>query len=202
VNILNNILEGNRGIGMLVNSGAVVRIEGNTFESTGGPAIVANAIEVLTIRSNYMEGNNRFNTNTTFDGGWPIGPAFRFANERGGVHVCSDIVLSGASWQGFVPTAALNISTSSTVNPCSAVTIENNYHNVITSRCVFSTYSGVWAAAASDLAMSSSKADCSFAPEPGPPHCQAVGGPNASVAQTSRNSGWTQNASLKMDADA
>ena len=35
VNILNNILEGNRGIGLLVNSGAVVRIEGNTFESTG-----------------------------------------------------------------------------------------------------------------------------------------------------------------------
>ena len=68
-------------------------------------------------------------------------------------------------------------------------------HNVIISRCQFDTYSGVWAAAVSDLAMSSSKADCSFAPEPGPKHCQPVGGPNASVAQTARNSGWTQNAS-------
>ena len=53
----------------------------------------------------------------------------------------------------------------------------------------------MFAAAVSDLAMSSSKADCSFAPEPGPKHCQPVGGPNASVAQTARNSGWTQNAS-------
>ena len=68
-------------------------------------------------------------------------------------------------------------------------------HNVIISRCQFDTYSGVFAAAVSDLAMSSSKADCSFAPEPGPKHCQPVGGPNASVAQTARNSGWTQNAS-------
>ena len=86
--------------------------------------MVANAIEVLTIRSNYMEGNNRFNTNTTFDGGNPIGPPFRFANDRGGVHVCSDIVLSGAPWPEFVPTQSLNISAAA--NPCSAVTIENN----------------------------------------------------------------------------
>ena len=86
--------------------------------------MVANAIEVLTIRSNYLEGNNRFNTNTTFAGGNPIGPPFRFANDRGGVHVCSDIVLSGAPWPEFVPTQSLNLSAAA--NPCSAVTIENN----------------------------------------------------------------------------
>ena len=71
-----------------------------------------------------MEGNNLFNTNTTFDGGNPIGPSFRFANDRGGVHVCSDIVLSGAPWPEFVPTQSLNLSAAA--NPCSAVTIENN----------------------------------------------------------------------------
>lgn len=44
VNVLDNNMEGNAGIGIVANYGAGLRIEGNCMESQGGPAIVANEV--------------------------------------------------------------------------------------------------------------------------------------------------------------
>ena len=113
------------------------------------------------------------------------------------MHLCTDIVLSGSPWQDFLPQAPLNLSME---RPCNSVTIESNYHNVIISRCFFGTYSGVWAAAVSELAVTSSVCACSWAPEPGPRNCRAVGGPSATAAIVLRNTGWTENSTtLKTD---
>ena len=38
---------------VLINYGASVRVEGNSLESQGGPAIFANAVEGLSIKNNY-----------------------------------------------------------------------------------------------------------------------------------------------------
>lgn len=46
--------EGNYGVGIVVNSGAMVRLEGNEFESQGGPGIIVNSVSALTARSNYF----------------------------------------------------------------------------------------------------------------------------------------------------
>lgn len=54
------------GVGIVVNTGSMVRIEGNTFEKLAGPAIVANQINALTIRENYFEGNNMLPTAFVF----------------------------------------------------------------------------------------------------------------------------------------
>ena len=54
VNVVDGNFEGNYGVGVIVNSGAMVRLEGNEFESQGGPAIIVNAVSALTIRSNYF----------------------------------------------------------------------------------------------------------------------------------------------------
>ena len=59
VNVVDGNFEGNYGVGIIVNSGAMVRLEGNEFESMGGPGIISNAISALTIRSNNFEANNQ-----------------------------------------------------------------------------------------------------------------------------------------------
>ena len=50
VNVVDCNYEGNTGVGIIVSGGAMVRIEGNEFESQGGPGIVANSIRALTLR--------------------------------------------------------------------------------------------------------------------------------------------------------
>jgi hypothetical protein len=58
VSCVDGNFETNFGAGVIVNSGAAVRLEGNDFESMGGPAIIANGISALSVRSNYFEANN------------------------------------------------------------------------------------------------------------------------------------------------
>ena len=53
-----NIVESNfdeNGAGIIVSSGAMVRIEGNCMEGNTGPGIIANNIRSLNIRANYFE---------------------------------------------------------------------------------------------------------------------------------------------------
>ena len=50
VNVVDGNFESNKGVGIIVSGGAMVRIEGNEFESQGGPGIVANNIRALTLR--------------------------------------------------------------------------------------------------------------------------------------------------------
>ena len=52
-----NVVDGNfecNGVGIVANSGSMVRLEGNDFESHGGPAIIVNEVSALTVRSNYF----------------------------------------------------------------------------------------------------------------------------------------------------
>lgn len=58
VNCVDGNFEGNYGVGIVVNSGAMVRLEGNEFESQGGPGIIVNSVSALTVRSNYFVRNN------------------------------------------------------------------------------------------------------------------------------------------------
>jgi hypothetical protein len=58
VNIMDNAFEGNQGLGIVINEGVQVRVQGNVFESLGGPAIFARAVAALIITSNYFEANN------------------------------------------------------------------------------------------------------------------------------------------------
>ena len=60
VNVIDGNFERNYGVGLIVNSGVMVRIEGNCFEAQGGPAIIASNVGALTLRSNYFEENNRY----------------------------------------------------------------------------------------------------------------------------------------------
>merc|ERR1711924_412229 len=91
INVVDCNFEGNHAIGVIVNSGAMVRLEGNEFELHGGPAIVANTIRALTVRSNYFEANNANNRSVSF------------FDHHSGVRedVCTDVLLNGAN--GFVP---------------------------------------------------------------------------------------------------
>ena len=49
-----------------MSTGEAVRIEGNEFESMGGPAIFANAVGALAIRSNYFEANEQRGNDSAF----------------------------------------------------------------------------------------------------------------------------------------
>jgi hypothetical protein len=60
VNVIDSNFERNYGAGLIVNSGSMVRIEGNVFEAMGGPAVVVSNVHALTLRSNYFEENNRY----------------------------------------------------------------------------------------------------------------------------------------------
>ena len=82
-------------MGIIVNGGSMVRLEGNEFESCGGPGIIANGISALTVRSNYFEANNL---------GWPAGNASKVISYQDHItgtqeQVCTDILLNGnAAW--------------------------------------------------------------------------------------------------------
>ena len=52
--VIDNILEGNHGIGIYITDGYQARIEGNVIEGNEGPGIVASSMNALTITGNYF----------------------------------------------------------------------------------------------------------------------------------------------------
>ena len=51
INVIDSYFEGKLLIGIVATTGNVVRIEGNTIENMGGPAVIANQIGALTVRA-------------------------------------------------------------------------------------------------------------------------------------------------------
>lgn len=164
VSVLGSTFESNRGIGILINYGAAIRIEGNTIESQGGPAVLANAVEGISIRSNYYEANIMGSHLPPTAGRGLI----TFVNTDGRpVEVCADHVLNGKTWHGFTTIGALFAGEPlvlDNANPCqgervsncmrtpfcmsvansthkmvacfiAGVVIESNYHNPAASLC-------------------------------------------------------------------
>jgi hypothetical protein len=60
INIIDSQLfeaaKGELGVGIIVNAGSMVRIEGNTIEEVAGPGAIANQVSALSVRENYFEG--------------------------------------------------------------------------------------------------------------------------------------------------
>lgn len=116
----------------------MVRIEGNTIENMGGPAIIANQINALTVRANYFEGNYQRFAN------------WSFVTAAGATtSLCTDVLINGDTGNGHTtPTEAMSLSLSrfaagvvvagevlpgrivlNNARPCSGVVIESNSHN-------------------------------------------------------------------------
>ena len=51
INVIDSYFEGKLLVGIVATTGSVVRIEGNTIENMGGPAVIANQIGALTVRA-------------------------------------------------------------------------------------------------------------------------------------------------------
>lgn len=205
VNVLDCTFETNRGIGILVNYGAAVRIEGNCLESQGGPAIVANAVQALTIKGNYYEANLM---------GGHLPPTagtglISFVDSSGKpVHVCADQVLNGEPWHGFHTGAPLVLSGA---EPCQAVVIEGNYHNPGASLCGHRTqvaasgelFAGTLSVGAQDVAVRANRCGSCL-----PPNCKnckrcvTVTGVNASSLKSDVNSGWAAEAGTSWNLTA
>lgn len=58
VNVKDCAFEGNGGLGIVINNGYQVRVQGNVFESLGGASVFARGVYSLIITSNYFEANN------------------------------------------------------------------------------------------------------------------------------------------------
>jgi hypothetical protein len=115
IDVIDSNFEGNHGIGIIANDGYSMRVEGCCFESMGGPAMVANRMSALTYRANYHEANNlndriRWYSSSSSSGGQAAAAAAGQVPQ----HVCSELVLNGASgafrFKDFVATATLNTS--------------------------------------------------------------------------------------------
>jgi hypothetical protein len=176
VQILNNIIESNRNVGVYVNGGTAVEITGNCIESAGGPAIVANGVKGLAVRGNYYEANNVA----------PAG-AMVFVDETTGapIHVCTDLVLNGAVLSTAIKLPNLTLGSNPKLDT-SGATVSGNYHNPKADlRC--KAYAGVFAYGAVGVVVETNHAGgCSNSPDEPPtaPKCAAfVAGP--SVASTS-----------------
>jgi hypothetical protein len=205
VNVLDCTFESNRGIGILINYGAAVRVEGNTIESQGGPAILANAVEGLSIKSNYYEAN-------LMGGHLPptAGHGLVSFVDTSGKHVevCADHVLNGKTWHEFNSPIDALIAGEPLVlddsNPCQGVVIEANYHNPGASLCGRPTvaaaagveFSGTAAYGAEAVAVRANRCGSCV-----PPSCKPAGackicevirmpGANASSLASDVNSGW------------
>jgi hypothetical protein len=162
VQVVNNIIESNRGIGIYINGGTAVELTGNCIESAGGPAIVANGVMGLTVRGNYYEANNVASVG-----------AIIFKDESSGkqVGVCTDLVLNGApadeAMRQLNSTHA--VFTLGTKGPLTqAVTVSGNYHNPDNDRCGKS-YAGVVAYAAAGVIVEANHAS-GCAPSTKHPH--------------------------------
>jgi hypothetical protein len=176
INVLDSMFEGRLGVGVIANEGSVVRIEGNTVENMGGPAIVANQISSLTIRSNYFEGNYQRFANWSFVTASGLKAS-----------VCSDVVINGDSYtsaRATLPTQANSLSLSrfaaaagaspmaeavppgqitlSNARPCNAVVLETNFHNPSGNPLQYcSEFAGAFVAGATGLRSESNECtDC------------------------------------------
>ena len=89
INVLDSMFEANGelGVGMIINGGAMVRLSGNCLEGLAGPGIIANQVDALTIQGNYFEDNNVSPDNFTFVSNATGTPSR--------VRVCTDILLDG-----------------------------------------------------------------------------------------------------------
>ena len=146
INVLDSMFEGLMGVGIIANQGSVVRIEGNTIENMGGPALIANQINSLTVRSNYFEGNFQRFQNWSFVAGTSA------SGSMSAQPVCSDIVVNGDTFttHSHPPSQANSLSLSrfgsaaatmlegsippgevvlNNARPCNGVVIEANFHN-------------------------------------------------------------------------
>ena len=173
VNCIDGNFEGNYGVGIIVNSGAMVRLEGNEFESQGGPGIIANGISALTVRSNYFEANNL---------GWPAGnnsKVISYGDHHSGreEQVCTDILLNGnPTWgperaggncaptcnplvvagpEGRLVLARIYLSN---VDPCTGVVVSANSHSPGHDVCPSNRFSGTYAAGVVGLVAQASHA--------------------------------------------
>ena len=98
VNVLNNLFETNGGIGIVINGGVQVLVQGNVFESLAGPSVFARGVGSLKITANYFEANDFWEHST---------PApLKFFDELTGKQVvmCAEIILDGAA----LPTPGYN----------------------------------------------------------------------------------------------
>lgn len=181
LNILDSQFEaakGELGLGIVVNEGSMVRIEGNTLEGLAGPGIIANQVSALSVRENYFEGNNRGPSNFTF---------IDTAGAR--QSVCTDVLLNGDFCDSQCSTGDLDNSLSlahfaaaasggtaggrartlfgfapapiilNNHSPCRGVVVEANLMNAFCAPGV--TYFGTFAAGATGLRVEAN--DC--------PHC-------------------------------
>jgi hypothetical protein len=184
VNVIDSQFEanGDLGVGIVVNAGAMVRIEGNCLEGLAGPAIIANQVNALTIRSNYFEVNNmKKNYLNVTD------------NTGAAQQVCTDILINGddcvyndcttpdlsnslslarfaaaakGQKQGTLSPGPIVINNHS---PCRSVVVEGNFHNPGGDLCPSGVeFFGTFAAGAEGLRSESN--DCS--------DCEPTGGPN------------------------
>jgi hypothetical protein len=180
VNVLDSMFEagaGELGIGLIVNSGAMVRIEGNCFEGLGGPGIIANQLLSLSVKANYFEVNNMKPEN------------FHFVTNETGTptrqSLCADIVVDGdygfagleydnsLSISQFAPGAGVQDTapgahgwrgTQGKIRldnhaPCRSVTIEGNFHNPRSDTCPGGKFYGTYAAGAIGLRSQSNDCD-------------------------------------------
>ena len=89
INVVDSQFEANGelGIGVIINGGAMVRLSGNCIEGMAGPGIIANQVDALTIQANYFEANNMLPDN------------IRFVTNASGtptrVRVCTDVLIDG-----------------------------------------------------------------------------------------------------------
>jgi hypothetical protein len=165
IDVVNSNFEGNHGIGIIANDGYAMRVEGCCFESTGGPAMLANRMSGLTYRANYHEANN---LNSKVQWKSIISPDDHTG--RGGEDVmapaCGELILNGAGGdfrlKDFMASATLNSSTAfpfyeipplplgaaAAGEGCGAVIYEANFHNPSSSLCPAHSYSGVFVGSA------------------------------------------------------
>jgi hypothetical protein len=110
IDVINCNFEGNHGIGIIANDGYAMRVEGCCFESTGGPAMVANRMSGLTYRANYHEANNIQSTIH-----WKTAAGGSDDEEYGSLSPCGELILNGAAGdfrlKDLLANATLNLST-------------------------------------------------------------------------------------------
>ena len=159
VNVLDSNFEHNYGVGLIINSGAMVRVEGSEFEGHGGPAIIAQYVKGLTVRSNYFEANN-------FVANQSAQLSFVDGHSSASEPLCTDILLNGVYGWHFRPSPGPNDTglvmgriPLGNSRLCSGVVIEANYHNPGSDHCPTQVFAAVYAAAAEGLRAEAS--DCS-----------------------------------------
>lgn len=200
IDVVNTNLEGNHGIGIIANDGYAMRVEGCCFESTGGPAMVANRMSGLTYRANYHEANNK-NSRILWKS---IGSA------SAPVPVCSDLILNGAGGdfrlKDFLANATLNgtaglpfyaipalsLGAAGAGEGCGAVTVEGNFYNPGQSKCLSPMYSGVYVG--SGFGVSAKANVCTNCARGDPERiCAALGGnitQDETLFESKLNVGW------------